>query len=273
MDSAHTGPDRTGGAFGVHVYDHAPSEDFAGERPAEQAPQLSDRPRRTRVSDRPGGIQGRRPGRSAHPREVPEVRVRSTGAGGCLAPGPTAASRFPGVRRTRAGTAHRERRVPRRRPPPLTGRWTRHLPPAGPAQPPAPGVPVGRARPVTGCPRSSVARGPHPSRPICSTTSSASVTRTAPPSRTSRCTPADATEVTGPGTPITSRWQRSAQLAVLSAPLRSAASTTTVPRVSAAIRRLRMRNRGRRGVDPGGTSLITSPASAIQPRRRSCALG
>ena len=57
--------------------------------------------------------------------------------------------------------------------------------------------------------------------------------------------------MTGPGTHITCRCRLSAHPAVLSAPLRSAASTRTVPRVSAAIRRLRARKRGRVGAEPG----------------------
>ena len=61
--------------------------------------------------------------------------------------------------------------------------------------------------------------------------------------------------MTGPGTHITWRWRLSAQPAVLSAPLRRAASTTTVPLVSAAINRLRARKRGRVGADDGGRSL------------------
>ena len=53
--------------------------------------------------------------------------------------------------------------------------------------------------------------------------------------------------MTGPGTAITVRDSSSACPAVLSAPLRIAASTTTVPRPSAAITRLRSRNRRRVG--------------------------
>ena len=71
------------------------------------------------------------------------------------------------------------------------------------------------------------------------------------PVRISWCTPSDGRLVTGPGTPISGRFRRPAQLAVLSAPLRTAASTTTVPRVSAAISRLRVRNRIRVGAPPG----------------------
>ena len=54
-----------------------------------------------------------------------------------------------------------------------------------------------------------------------------------------------------------------AQLAVLSAPLRTAASTTTVPRAMAAISRLRARNRMRVGAQPGAASETTRPTSAM----------
>ena len=68
--------------------------------------------------------------------------------------------------------------------------------------------------------------------------------------------------MTGPGTPITGRFSRLAQLAVLRAPLRTAASTTTVPRVRAAISRLRARNLIRWGAQPRGASETTAPNSA-----------
>ena len=57
---------------------------------------------------------------------------------------------------------------------------------------------------------------------------------------------------------MTCRLSSSAHPAVLSAPLRRAASTSTVPRVSAAISRLRARKRGRVGADPGGCSDTTA---------------
>jgi hypothetical protein len=81
--------------------------------------------------------------------------------------------------------------------------------------------------------------------------------------RMSSCTPWDWALVTGPGTPINWRFKRVAQLAVFSAPLRAAASTTTVPRVRAAIRRLRLRNRPRVGAQPGETSETTAE---VRPR-------
>ena len=98
-------------------------------------------------------------------------------------------------------------------------------------------------------------------RPTRSATSAASVTSTARPSRTSSWQPADAADVTGPGTAPTGRPSAAAVRAVLRAPLRSAASTTTVPVAMAAMSRLRCRNRERVGADPGGTSLTTAPSS------------
>ena len=59
---------------------------------------------------------------------------------------------------------------------------------------------------------------------------------------------ADSTE---PGTAISTRPQPSAQLAVLRAPDRRAASTTTVPTLIAAISRLRARKRTRLGMGAG----------------------
>ena len=93
------------------------------------------------------------------------------------------------------------------------------------------------------------------------------------PCRISSCTPADGALVTGPGTPMSGRFSRVAQLAVLSAPLRSAASATTVPRVSAAITRLRARKRMRSGEQPGAASDTTAPDSAISSSRRWWAAG
>ena len=57
---------------------------------------------------------------------------------------------------------------------------------------------------------------------------------------------------------MTGRLSRIAQPAVLSAPLRTAASTTTVPCDRAAISRLRLRNRTRVGEHPGGSSETTA---------------
>lgn len=71
---------------------------------------------------------------------------------------------------------------------------------------------------------------------------SARVTSSAP-SRSSAWQPADADEVTGPGTAATTRPSARAQAAVFAAPLRRPASTTTAAPETAATRRLRVRNR------------------------------
>ena len=89
------------------------------------------------------------------------------------------------------------------------------------------------------------------------------MTRCIAPLRISSCTPWDVTLVTGPGTPITTRLRPTAQRAELSAPLRRAASTTTVPADRAAMSRLRPRKRERSGALPGGTSDTTSPVAAM----------
>ncbi len=61
----------------------------------------------------------------------------------------------------------------------------------------------------------------------------------AAPSRINAWAPRLAGEVTGPGTAMTSRPNSAASRAVISAPLRSAASTTTTPRDSPAMTRFR----------------------------------
>ena len=95
-----------------------------------------------------------------------------------------------------------------------------------------------------------------------SSTSPPRVTRAASRVRSSSWTPSDGAEVTGPGTPISTRLVSDAQCAVFSAPLRTAASTTTVPSESAAITRLRDRKRSFVGAHPGASSETTSPVSA-----------
>ena len=97
--------------------------------------------------------------------------------------------------------------------------------------------------------------------------SAARVTQVAPHSRMIRWHPADCAEVTGPGTAISGLPSSAACRAVFSAPLRSPASTTTVPQLSAAMVRLRTRNRSRAGWRPGGHSLTTRPCSAIVANR------
>jgi hypothetical protein len=77
--------------------------------------------------------------------------------------------------------------------------------------------------------------------------SAARVTQLAPHSLMIRWHPADWAEVTGPGTAISDLPSSAACRAVFRAPLRSPASTITVPRLSAAMTRLRIRNRMRAG--------------------------
>lgn len=66
---------------------------------------------------------------------------------------------------------------------------------------------------------------------------------------------------------------RSRARSVLSDPERNPASTTTVPVASAAMIRLRARNLGRVGAEPGGTSVSTAPARATFPISSACAAG
>ncbi len=79
--------------------------------------------------------------------------------------------------------------------------------------------------------------------------------------------------MTGPGTAITGRDSSSACPAVFFAPLRVAASTTTVPRPSAAMTRFRSRNRRRVGREPGGSSDTTTPWARMARSSPSCAAG
>ena len=118
--------------------------------------------------------------------------------------------------------------------------------------------------------RAAPAAGRRPIGPTASSTSSPEVTSSASPERSSSWTPAEGALVTGPGTPISDAAEAgSPSCAVLSAPLRTAASTTTVPRVSAAISRLRARNRSRVGAQPGAASETTSPdvGDVVEQRR------
>ena len=75
-------------------------------------------------------------------------------------------------------------------------------------------------------------------------------------------TTVDMTEVTGPGTTIASRRRSRTRLMACTAPLRAAASTTTVPQ-AVATRRLRMLKRCRSGSAPGGYSLTSKPFAMI----------
>ena len=99
--------------------------------------------------------------------------------------------------------------------------------------------------------------------------SPASVTHTAPPSRSSRWQPAELALCTDPGTAPTARPRVSAWWAVFSAPDLHRASTTTVTEASAAMSRFRCRNRYRVGAEPGGTSARTAPWLATARSRSS----
>ena len=103
--------------------------------------------------------------------------------------------------------------------------------------------------------------------------SAAPVTQVAAHSLMIRWHPADCAEVTGPGTAISGLQRLAACRAVLSAPLRSPASTITVPQLNAAMVRLRIRNRSRAGRRPGGHSLTTRPWAAISANSSACPAG
>ena len=102
---------------------------------------------------------------------------------------------------------------------------------------------------------------------ICAMMSAALVTQAARRSRMSARQPSDTAEVTGPGTAIRGRPRSLARRVVAMVPLRAAASTTTVPPVTAAISRFRARKRRRLGRWPGGYSLMTAPRAAMSASR------
>ena len=104
-------------------------------------------------------------------------------------------------------------------------------------------------------------------------TSAARVTQVAPHSLMIQWHPADWADVTGPGTAISGLPRLAACRAVFRAPLRSPASTITVPQPSAAMTRLRTRNRVLAGRRPGGHSLITRPWPAITANKSACPAG
>ena len=81
--------------------------------------------------------------------------------------------------------------------------------------------------------------------------------------------PAESAEPISPGTAKTSLPSSSARSAVMSAPLRSRASTTTAAAQSPATMRLRAGKRHGAGSTPGAYSETTRPVSAM--RRASCA--
>ena len=100
------------------------------------------------------------------------------------------------------------------------------------------------------------------STPSTSSTSRADVTRWAP-RRSRPFVPADSDDVISPGTANTSLPSSSARSAVINAPLRSRASTTTTARTRPAMMRFRAGKRHGAGSTPGGYSETTRPRSPI----------
>ena len=93
------------------------------------------------------------------------------------------------------------------------------------------------------------------------------------PRRRARSLPADSADVISPGTANTSRPSSSAKSAVISAPLRSRASTTIVAAQRPAMIRLRAGKRHGAGSTPGSYSETISERSAIDRARSTCAAG
>ena len=88
-----------------------------------------------------------------------------------------------------------------------------------------------------------------------------------------RVRPFESRDVISPGTASTSRPSSSARSAVINAPLRSRASTTTVASHSPATIRFRAGNRHGAGSTPGGYSETISPRSTIDAASTRCARG
>ena len=84
------------------------------------------------------------------------------------------------------------------------------------------------------------------------------------PWRISAWQPRDSGEWIEPGTANTSRPYSAACRAVISEPDCSAASTTSVPRASPAMMRLRIGKLGGSGGVPGANSLTSTPAVAMR---------
>ncbi len=99
--------------------------------------------------------------------------------------------------------------------------------------------------------------------PYASSTSAAEVSAVAPV-RSNAFVPVDNALVISPGTANTSRPSSSARSAVIRAPLRSLASTTTVAAARPAMMRLRAGNRHGAGSTPGAYSDTISPRSATR---------
>ena len=99
--------------------------------------------------------------------------------------------------------------------------------------------------------------------PSASSTSRTAV-KGAAPWRSRSFVPAERPLVISPGTAKTSRPSSSAKSAVIRAPDRSRASTTTVASERAAMIRLRAGNRQGAGSTPGGYSETTAPDATIR---------
>ena len=121
---------------------------------------------------------------------------------------------------------------------------------------------AGRRRAPRAQPAGSTAR----SIPYASSTSAAAVTGVAP-SRSKAFDPVETADVISPGTTITSRPSSSAKSAVISAPERSRASTTTVAAQRPAMIRFLAGNRQGAGSMPGSYSDTISPLSTMRPAR------
>ena len=112
---------------------------------------------------------------------------------------------------------------------------------------------------------SSGAPAPAATSPKLSSTSSARVSGVAP-SRSSAFEPAESADVISPGTAKTSRPSSRAKSAVISAPLRSRASTTTVAAQRPATIRLRAGKAPRRRLDAGRVLRDDEPGRGDLPR-------
>src|SRR5262249_44224475 len=101
-----------------------------------------------------------------------------------------------------------------------------------------------------------------------SCTMSVHVSTSLAPSRSSLWTPALVGDVILPGTAYTSRPRSAAKPAVDRLPLRSAASTTTTPRTSAANLRVAAGQGYGSGAGPGGNCVTSAPRVATSSASR-----
>ena len=146
---------------------------------------------------------------------------------------------------------------PRRRPTPRRGPRSRRLSGPRPRRP--------RSRPETGF-RRVVSGGATP----MASNRSRGVRSGRAPTRSRVFGPTESTEKILPGTARTSRPSSIARRAVINAPDRAAASTTTVARDSPARMRLRSGKWCFRGGVPGGYSVISAPSTASSAANPAC---